>query len=149
MNCCLHWSVHCQHWLREEVSSPSSYPLQSSDPHHPPISPLSLEAAVRASAEHRYRWQCLWWEKAATKPDRHAVCSRHGPSTLHPVTSRLLDLYLECVDSGGWARVLYDVSGGIEKLTILCKIPPLPPPTVADPPSCKPGRPASEGHARD
>jgi hypothetical protein len=60
------------------------------------------------------------------------------PPSLHPVTSRLLDLYHECVDSGGWARLLYDVRGGMEKLIIFRKIPPPPPPTVADPPSCKP-----------
>ncbi len=37
----------------------------------------------------------------------------------HPVTSRLLELYHECVDNGGQARVQYDARDGLEKLTII------------------------------
>jgi hypothetical protein len=64
------------------------------------------------------------------------------PSTC-PVITSLLALYQECVDNGVWARVLYEVRGGIEKLTFLRKKTP--------PPSRQPGRqPASERRrARD
>ncbi len=45
------------------------------------------------------------------------------PPPLRSVTSRFLDFYHECVDNGGWARVLYDTRDGLEKL-IICRIPP-------------------------
>jgi hypothetical protein len=37
------------------------------------------------------------------------------PSPLRLVSSCLLDLYHQCVDSGGLVRVLYDLHGGMEK----------------------------------
>jgi hypothetical protein len=66
------------------------------------------------------------------------------PPSLRSVTSCLLEVYHKCVDNGGWARVLYDARGGLEKLTIIHKIPPAP--TVAAPHEpCKPGCPATKG----
>jgi hypothetical protein len=67
------------------------------------------------------------------------------------VTSRLLELYHECVDNGDWARVLYDTRDGLEKLTIIRIIPPTPAPNTAAPPAKrKPGRQASDRRrARD
>jgi hypothetical protein len=65
------------------------------------------------------------------------------------VTSRLLDLCRECVDSGSWARILYDVRGGLEKVIFVRKIEPAPAPAAAVPPH-KHGRPASaRRQARD
>jgi hypothetical protein len=62
------------------------------------------------------------------------------PPPLHSVTSRLLDFYHECVDNGGWVRVLYDARDGLEKLTIIRRIPPPPTPNTAAPPAkSKPG----------
>jgi hypothetical protein len=59
------------------------------------------------------------------------------PPVTCPITTRLLELYQECVDNGVWARVLYQARGGIEKLTFLRKKTP--------PSSRQPGRrPASE-----
>jgi hypothetical protein len=66
------------------------------------------------------------------------------PPPLCSVSSRLLDFYHECVDNGGWARVLYDTRDGLEKLTIIRKIPPTPAPSTAAPPATrKPGCQAS------
>jgi hypothetical protein len=71
------------------------------------------------------------------------------PPPLHSVSSHLLDLYHECVDSGGWARVLYDARGGMEKFLFIRKIEPTPAPTVLAP-LHKHGRPASDRRrARD
>jgi hypothetical protein len=67
------------------------------------------------------------------------------PPPLRSATSRLLDFYHECVDNGGWARVLYDARDGLEKLIIIRKIPPTPAPTTAAPHAKrKPGRQASD-----
>jgi hypothetical protein len=52
------------------------------------------------------------------------------PPPLYSVTSRLLDLYCECVDNCGWARVLYDARGGMEKSTFIRKTELTPAPTV-------------------
>ncbi len=61
------------------------------------------------------------------------------PPPLCSITSLLQELYHECVDNDGWARVLYDAHGGLEKLTLIHNIPPAP--TVAAPPEQrKPGR---------
>jgi hypothetical protein len=66
------------------------------------------------------------------------------PPPLRSVSSCLLDFYHECVDNGGWARVLYDTHDGLEKLTIIRRIPPTPAPSTAAPPATrKPGRQAS------
>jgi hypothetical protein len=66
------------------------------------------------------------------------------PPPLRSVSSRLLDFYHECVDNGGWARVLYDARDGLEKLTIIRRIQPTPAPSTAAPPATrKPGRQAS------
>jgi hypothetical protein len=32
-----------------------------------------------------------------------------------------MELYHECMDNNGWVRVLYDVHGGMEKLTLIRK----------------------------
>jgi hypothetical protein len=65
------------------------------------------------------------------------------PPPLRSVNSRLLELYHECMDNGGWARVLYDAHWGLEKLTIIRGI--LPDPTIAAPTKkCKPGRQAND-----
>ncbi len=66
------------------------------------------------------------------------------PPPLRSVSSRLLDFYHECMDNGGWARVLYDTRDGLEKLTIIRRIQPTPAPTTAAPPATrKPVRQAS------
>ncbi len=71
------------------------------------------------------------------------------PPPPRPVTSRLLKLYHECVDNGGWARVLYDSRDSLEKLTIIRSIPPAPT-IVAPSEKRKPGRQASDRRqARD
>jgi hypothetical protein len=77
-------------------------------------------------------------------PDLQAICSQQDTSTLYfSVTSHLLELYQEYVNDGGWARVLYDAHGGLEKLTIIRRIPP--DPTIAAPTKkCKPGHQASD-----
>ncbi len=67
------------------------------------------------------------------------------PPPLRSVTSRLLELYHECVDNGDWARVLYDTRDGLEKLTIIRRIRSMPAPNSAAPPAKrKPGRQASD-----
>ncbi len=48
------------------------------------------------------------------------------PPPLRSVSSRLLDLYHECVVNGGWARVLYDARSGTEKFIFICKTEPTP-----------------------
>jgi hypothetical protein len=71
------------------------------------------------------------------------------PPTFSSVSSHLLDLYRECVDNGGWARVIYDARGGMEKLIFIRKVQPMPAPAASAPPH-KPGRPASDRRrARD
>jgi hypothetical protein len=66
------------------------------------------------------------------------------PPPFSSVFSRLLDFYHECVDNGGWARVLYDARDGLEKLTIIRRIQPTPAPSTAAPPATrKPGCQAS------
>ncbi len=67
------------------------------------------------------------------------------PPPLCSVTSCLLDLYRKCMDNGGWARVLYDSRGGMEKFIFIWKIQPSLSPTVPAPllPN-KPGCLASE-----
>jgi hypothetical protein len=66
------------------------------------------------------------------------------PPPLRSVSSRLLDFYHECMDNGGWARVLYDTRDGLEKLTIIRRIQPTPAPSTTAPPATrKPGRQAS------
>ncbi len=65
------------------------------------------------------------------------------PPPLRSVSSRLLDLYHECVDNGGWVKVLYGARGGMEKFLFIRKIEPTPAPTAPAPP-LKPGRPASD-----
>jgi hypothetical protein len=52
---------------------------------------------------------------------RNTTCLTASPSAagrlpppLRSVSSRLLDLYHECMDNGGWVRVLYDAHGGID-----------------------------------
>ena len=60
------------------------------------------------------------------------------------VTTRLLELYQECVNNNGWARVLYEARGGTEKLTFIRNLPPASP-SAAPPQPRQPGRrPASE-----
>jgi hypothetical protein len=72
-----------------------------------------------------------------------AACKLSPP--LSSVTSRLLDLYCKCMDNDGWARVLYDACGGMEKFIFIWKIQPSLSPTVPAPPQPhKPGRLASE-----
>ncbi len=121
---------------------PSPYPPASlatlRQPSNPPAtSPLPGGCSTSRCGE----WVSMAAPLAGERSDTARLPHCPQPAgSLHPVTSRLLDLYHECVDSSGWARVLYDIRGGMEKLTIFCKIPPPPPPTVADPPSCKPGR---------
>jgi hypothetical protein len=64
------------------------------------------------------------------------------PPPPHPVTSRLLELYHECVDNGGRARVQYDARDSLEKLTIIRSIQPAP--TITAPSEKRnPGRQAS------
>jgi hypothetical protein len=70
-----------------------------------------------------------------------SAAGRTPPPTCS-VTSRLLDLYRDCMDSGSWARVLYDACGGLEKLIFIRKIEPVSAPAAAAPPH-KNGRPAS------
>jgi hypothetical protein len=72
------------------------------------------------------------------------------PPPLDSVTSRHLDFYHKCVDNGCWARVLYDVRDGLEKLTIVRRILPMPAPSTAPPAKRKPGCQASDRRrARD
>ncbi len=87
---------------------------------------------------------------------RNATCLTATPSAagrlpppLRSVSSYLLDLYHEGVDNGGWARVLYNARGGMEKFLFIRKTEPTPAPTVPAPPH-KHGRPASDTRrARD
>jgi hypothetical protein len=70
-------------------------------------------------------------------PDLQAICSQQDTSTLYfSVTSHLLELYQEYVNDGGWARVLYDAHGGMERLSFR-KIPPNAPVTSPPPPSTR------------
>jgi hypothetical protein len=79
---------------------------------------------------------------------RYLTATPSGAGRLPPpppcsVTSCLLDFYHECVDNGGWA--LYDAREGLEKLTIIRRIPPPPAPnTAALPAKHKSGCQASE-----
>jgi hypothetical protein len=115
---------------------PSPYPRQPSDPHHPPSSPFYLEGAVRAEVKMGNNSSTSGRRRQQHSLTMTLSAAGRAPLPLHPVTSHLMDLYHECIDNGGWARVLYDVHGGMEKLTIIRKI--LPAPTVAAPPL--PGR---------
>jgi hypothetical protein len=137
-----------------------SYPPTSSTPASlatlppPSSSPLLLVGAVRggakmggdgsASGGSRQQPQQNALYLTATPPAAGRL-----PPPLRSVTSRLLELYHECVDNGGWARVLYDARGGLEKLTLIRNIQPAP--TVAAPTEqCKPGCQASDRRrARD
>jgi hypothetical protein len=65
------------------------------------------------------------------------------PPPLRSVTSCLLELYHKCVENDGWARVLYNVHGGLEKLTLIRNIQPAPT-VAAHPEQCKPGHQASD-----
>ncbi len=59
-----------------------------------------------------------------------------------PVTTWLLELFQECVDNGNWMRLLYEMHGGIEKLTFIHKIAAR---LTIPPSSCQPvWRPACE-----
>jgi hypothetical protein len=85
------------------------------------------------------------WQKQNACYPLTAMLSADGrqPPPLRSVTSCLLELYHMCLNNIGWARVLYDARGSLEKLTIICKIPPAPNVTASPQPR-KPGRPASE-----
>jgi hypothetical protein len=66
-----------------------------------------------------------------------------GRSYATPLISHLLphiDLYHRCMDNSGWARVLFDAHGGMEKLTFLRKLPPaVSVAAPAEPSPCQPG----------
>jgi hypothetical protein len=77
----------------------------------------------------------------------NATCLTATPSAasrllppLSSVTSRLPDLYRECVDNGGWASLLYNAQFIFIRKTQLVPSPAVP----APPQPHKPGRPASE-----
>ncbi len=131
------------------LSPPSPYPRQPSD-RPPPSSPpprvkyeLGRNMGGDGSAPGGSRLRdatCLTATPSAAGRTPPPTCT---------VNSRLLDLYRECVDSGSWARVLYDARGGMEKIIFICKIEPAPAPAAAAPPH-KHGRPASaRRRARD
>ncbi len=63
-------------------------------------------------------------------PVTRLPCRLQPAGYLHPSALSLPELFHEYVDNGGWARVLYDAHGGLEKHTIIRKI--LPAPTVAN-----------------
>jgi hypothetical protein len=90
--------------------------LAYSPPSHPPSLP-SFEAVVTMEGESS-AISGSWpnYRLTATPATAGAI-----PPVTCPVTTRLLELYQECVDNGVWARVLYDSRGGIEKLTFLRK----------------------------
>jgi hypothetical protein len=120
-------------------------PPQTSDPYHPPSSSLFLEGAVRARVKMGIDGSTSGGCQQQQSANLTTMPSAAGrsPPPLHPVTSHILELYNECTDNGGWARWLYVVHCGMEKLIIIRKIPPAP--TVAAPPlPRKPGRPASK-----
>jgi hypothetical protein len=89
--------------------------LHPPPPHHPPLP--SFEA-VSALGWYGRVEQLYQWEPAQPQADRHAICSRQDSANYLPVTTRLLELYQEHVDNGGWARVLYEARGRIDKLTL-------------------------------
>jgi hypothetical protein len=130
--------VRCQHWLRVQfavnagrerrcaLSPPSPYPCQPSN--LPPGSPLSIEGAVRAGAKMGGDGST-----SGESQQHNATCLTATPSTasrqpppLCSVTSHLPELYRKCVEEGGLARVLYNANGGMEKLTSIRKIQPVP-----------------------
>jgi hypothetical protein len=104
-------------------SPPSPSPCQPNDPPH---CPQALPSPWRVQYEPKQKWVLM------AAPLLRA-------SSNHPVTSRLH----ECVDNGGWGRVLYDARG-MEKITIIRKIPPAPTVACCPPQARKPGHPASE-----
>jgi hypothetical protein len=53
----------------------------------------------------------------------HAPSAGESPPSTCSFTTCLLELYQECMDNGGWASVLYEVCGRIEKLSLICKKP--------------------------
>jgi hypothetical protein len=89
------------------------------------------------------------WLRDTTCLTATASAAGRLPPTFSSVSSRLLDLYRECVDNSGWARVRYNARGGMEKLIFIRKVQPTPAPAASAPPR-KPGRPASDRRrARD
>jgi hypothetical protein len=116
---------------RGGVLSPLPLPTPASLVTHPPLPQLS---PPRVKYELR---RYMGGDGSAPGGSRlcDATCLTATPSaagrTPPPpcsVTSRLLDLYRECVDSGGWARVLYDAHGVMEKIIFIRKTEPAPAP---------------------
>ncbi len=101
-----------------------------SPPSHPPPLP-SLEAGIVNRG-------CMEGESSATSGSQHnyrltAMPSSAGtnPPTTCPVTTRLLEVYQECIENDVWVRVLYEGMERVEKLTFFHKL---------TPPLCQPGR---------
>ncbi len=137
---CQHWPsfdnfdpIRCQHWSRVQfainagpkrrcaLSPPSLYPCQPSN--LPPGSLLSIEGAVQAEAKMGGDGST-----SGESRQRNATCLISTPSAasrllppLCSVTSHLKELDRKCVEEGGWARVLYNANGGMEKLTFIRK----------------------------
>jgi hypothetical protein len=138
---------------RGGVPSPLPLPTPASLATSPPLPPALPYLRVK------YELECaMGGDGSAPGGSRHrnitcltATPSAAGrlPPPIRSVSSRLLDLYHECMDSGGWARVLYDARGGMEKFLFIRKIEPTPAPTVPAP-LHKHGCPASDRRrARD
>jgi hypothetical protein len=130
------------------VSSPLQYSsLLSTLASDLPPSPIShpLDGAIRAWGENGGGWWHLYWQQhiASYVTTMPSAAGRSLPP-LRSVTSRLLELYQECVDNGGWIREQYDVRSGMDKLTFFRKIPTAasaiaPPPPSPRHPRCLPG----------
>jgi hypothetical protein len=127
---------------------PSPTPASPGTPPLPPALPSPLEGAIRVEAKMGGDGSTsggCWQQQQQNARYLTATLPAAGRllPPLRSVTFRLLELYHECVDNGGWARVLYDAHGGLEKLTIIRRIPP--DPTIAAPTKkCKPGHQASD-----
>jgi hypothetical protein len=102
----------CQHSSGED-----HLPPQRSANQKPPVTPASpplfevvivswglMERVRSVTSESRlnYNWTATPSAAGRTLPYHRSV------------TSRLMELYTECVDNGGWARVLLEARGGKE-----------------------------------
>ncbi len=78
-------------------------------------------------------------EPAQLQSDRLSICSSKPPPSTCSFTTRLLELYQECMDMVAGVYELWEVQGRIEKLSFVLKTPPAAPVAVPTP-SCQPGR---------
>ncbi len=138
---------------RGGAPSPLPLPTPSSLATSPPLPPALPSCRVKYVLGHVMGGNgsapggC--WQRNTTCLTATPSAAGRLPPPLRSVSSRLLDLYHECVVNGIRARALCDARGRTEKFIFIRKTEPMPALTVLVPP-CKHGHPASDRRrARD